>query len=113
VLGRNPAEYLQAFEADPDTDAIVMLSEVGGGKEHEAAIVIRTMKKPVFALVIGAAVPPGTTMGHAGAMIGAEEHTVPAKRAVLAEAGATLADRAEDLPALITQRLGKTATRQV
>lgn len=101
VLGRNPLEYLKAFDADPDTDAMVMISEVGGGKEHEAAPYIAQMKKPVISLIVGSSVPPGKTMGHAGAMIGASEHTVAAKRERLAAAGALIATCPEDVPVLL------------
>jgi succinyl-CoA synthetase alpha subunit len=107
VLGRNPVEYLKAFDADPDTDAVVMLSEVGGGKEHEAAEYIPKMSKPVVALIVGSSVPPGRTMGHAGAIIGMAEHTVEGKRERLAAAGARVAARPEDIPALLRSALKK------
>ncbi len=92
---------MQAFEADPDTDAIVMLSEVGGGKDHEAAEYISGMKKPVVGMIIGSAVPVGKAMGHAGAMVSCDEHTVSAKRARLEAAGARMVDQPEDIPAML------------
>ena len=105
VLGRNPAEYLAAFEADPGTRAIVLLSEVGGGKDSESARYIPKMKKPVVALVVGKTVPTGKAMGHAGALVGAAEHTAAAKIEVLKAAGATIADRPEDIPGLLAQAI--------
>lgn len=97
VLARNPLEYLQAFEADPDTRAVVMLAEVGGGKEDECAPFIRTMTKPVIAFVVGQSVPPGRAMGHAGALVGNAAQTAAAKMAVLRAAGAHIATRPEDI----------------
>ena len=101
VLGRNPVEYLQAFEADPGTDAIVMISEVGGGKDREAAVYIAQMKKPVVTYIVGRSVPVGQAMGHAGAMVGADEHTASAKGARFAQAGARVADSPEAIAGLL------------
>ncbi len=101
VLGRNPIEYLQAFEADPGTDAIVMLSEVGGGKDHEAAKYIPQMKKPVVFHIVGRSVPVGKAMGHAGAMVDNPDQTVVAKQALFVAAGAHWAESPEALPAVL------------
>jgi succinyl-CoA synthetase alpha subunit len=105
VLARNPVEYLQAFEADPATSAVVLLSEVGGGKDHECAEFIRGMKKPVVAFVVGRSVPPGRAMGHAGALVGGANQTAAAKSDALQAAGARIARGPEDIPALVREAL--------
>lgn len=105
VLARNPVEYLQAFEQDPDTSAVVLLSEVGGGKDHESAEFIRTMRKPVAACVVGRRAPPGKAMGHAGALVGSELQTAAAKIDALASAGAHIFDRPENLQELLGRLL--------
>jgi succinyl-CoA synthetase alpha subunit len=111
VLGRNPAEYLAAFDDDPQTKAIVMLSEVGGGKDAECAALIPRLRKPVIALVVGKSVPTGKAMGHAGALVGATSHTAAAKIAALRDAGAHIADRPQDVATLLNGRLFGTFDR--
>lgn len=101
VLGRNPVEYLRQFEADPDTSAVLLISEVGGTKDDESAAFIATMKKPVVALVVGHHAPRGKAMGHAGAIIGSDAQTAAAKEERLAAAGARIARAPEDLPGLL------------
>lgn len=101
VLGRNPAEYLQAFEDDPETRAVLLVSEVGGGKDDEAAAFIPRMSKPVVALVVGHHAPRGKAMGHAGALIGNDRQTAAAKEERLRAAGARIARRPEDIAALL------------
>lgn len=106
VLGRNPVEYMQAFNEDPETRAVVLISEVGGAKDDEvAAWLAAGQRKPVVALIVGHAVPRGKTMGHAGAIVGSDAHTAAAKEDRLREAGALIARRPEDLPALIRKVL--------
>lgn len=92
VIGRNPVDYLREFESDSDTRAVVMLGEIGGLKEYEAAEYIREMKTPVIALIVGRFAPPGKRMGHVGAMIRGDRDTAEAKREALRQAGATVAD---------------------
>ena len=92
IIGRNPAEYLEEFEKDPMTKAIVLNGEIGGGKETECAKVIRTMTKPVFAYILGRCAPAGKRMGHIGAIIGSNAESFEEKRKVLAEAGAIVTD---------------------
>jgi len=90
-------EILERFEADPATRAVVMVGEIGGRAELEAAKVVRTMTKPVIAHVLGRHAPPGKRMGHAGALLGDEDENVPGKSAALAVAGALVADRFVDI----------------
>lgn len=92
VLGSNPAEYLKAFEHDPDTKAIVLNGEIGGEKELQCAEVIKHMTKPVFAYILGRCAPTGKRMGHIGAIVGGLSEGFDAKRAVLSAAGAIVVD---------------------
>lgn len=107
VIGKNPAAYLQAFEEDPDTEAVVLLGEVGGQKEHEAAAIVAQMTKPVVALIVGRSVPPGKTMGHAGAFVASEDQGAEAKERVLRDAGCLIADTLWEIPHLVGQALGR------
>lgn len=107
VIGKNPAAYLRAFEEDPDTEAVVLLGEVGGQKEHEAAATIARMTKPVVALIVGRSVPPGKTMGHAGAFVASEDQGAEAKEKVLRDAGCLIADTLWEIPHLVGQALGR------
>lgn len=109
VIGKNPAAYLQAFEDDRETDVVVLLGEVGGQKEHEAAAVIARMTKPVVALIVGRSVPAGKTMGHAGALIAREDESAEAKERGLKSAGCLIADTLWDLPPLVRQALARRA----
>lgn len=90
VVGVTYADILPLFEADPDTDAVVLVGEPGGSMEYRAAEVIRTMTKPVFAYITGQHAPAEKRMGHAGAVSGAGDTTARAKMKALAEAGAVV-----------------------
>lgn len=92
VIGRNPVEYLQEFEKDPETKAVVLNGEIGGGKETECAKYIPQMTKPVFAYILGRCAPAGKRMGHIGAIIGSKAESFEEKRKVLAEGGAIVVD---------------------
>jgi len=105
VIGRNSVEYLKAFEADPDTDAILLLTEVGGGKDQEAATYIKQMQKPVVTMVVGKAAPPGRRMGHIGAVVGDVNEGAAAKEEMFRAAGAHVASTYRDLPALLRKVL--------
>jgi succinyl-CoA synthetase alpha subunit len=90
--GADFARVLRLFEADPDTDAVVMVGEIGGSMEQEAAVVIREMRKPIVAFIAGASAPPGRRMGHAGAIISGQASTAPHKKTALQDAGATVVE---------------------
>ncbi len=92
VLGRNPAEYLEEFEKDPETRVVVLNGEIGGGKEAECAAVIEKMTKPVFAYILGRCAPEGKRMGHIGAIVGSPAEGFEAKRTLLKKAGAIVVD---------------------
>ncbi len=88
IIGTTHIDALAAFEADPDTKAIVMIGEIGGDAEERAADYIRAnMSKPVVAYVAGFTAPEGKTMGHAGAIVSAGAGTAQGKKEALEAAG--------------------------
>jgi succinyl-CoA synthetase alpha subunit len=102
IWGLSQESVLKMFEEDEETESIVLLGEVGGRLEHEAANFIREhVQKPVIALVVGRMAPEGTQMGHAGAIIEGEEGTAASKIGALKKAGAMIALSSLDVPKLI------------
>jgi succinyl-CoA synthetase alpha subunit len=88
VVGSNFIDVLQRFEADPETEAAVMIGEIGGDEEEQAAaFVAERMTKPVVAYIAGFEAPPGKRMGHAGAIISGSSGTAAAKAEALERAG--------------------------
>ncbi|MEV5695386.1 succinate--CoA ligase subunit alpha [Micromonospora globbae] len=88
IIGTTHIDALAAFEADPDTDAIVMIGEIGGDAEERAAEFIKAnVTKPVVGYIAGFTAPPGKTMGHAGAIISGSAGTAEAKKAALEAVG--------------------------
>ena len=97
VKGLNFIELLTMFQDDPATDSIIMIGEIGGTDEEDAAKFIeRRVKKPVVAFIAGQTAPPGKRMGHAGAIISGGEGTAASKIAALKEAGVAVADSPRD-----------------
>ena len=100
VHGTNFVTLLEMFMADSETDGIVIIGEIGGTPEIEAADYIKSLKgkgKPVAAFVAGASAPEGKTLGHAGAIISNQQETAIAKKEALKSAGATIADTIVDI----------------
>ncbi len=92
VRGLNHVDCLRLFESDPETDGVLLIGEIGGTDEEDAAAYIREhVKKPVAAFIAGRTAPPGKRMGHAGAIISGGEGTADAKITALKEAGAEIA----------------------
>ena len=84
-------DILEKFENDPDTDSIVMIGEIGGSKEQEAAEFIKNhVTKPVAALIVGQSAPPGKRMGHAGAIITGSAGKAEEKNKALSAAGVSI-----------------------
>jgi succinyl-CoA synthetase alpha subunit len=98
VKGMDFVDVLQLFEADPGTRAVLMMGEIGGSSEEEAAAFIKTkMSKPVAAFIAGQTAPPGKRMGHAGAIIAGGKGTARDKIAALKEAGVAVASTPAEL----------------
>jgi succinyl-CoA synthetase alpha subunit len=98
VNGTNHLEVLRLFEADPDTDAVIMIGEIGGTSEEEAAYFVKEhMSKPVAAYIAGRTAPPGKRMGHAGAIISGGKGTAAEKVAILEECGISVAASPADM----------------
>jgi succinyl-CoA synthetase alpha subunit len=89
IIGTTTKDAVALLMDDPDTDAIVMIGEIGGGMEAEAAHYIRETgnKKPVVGFIAGQTAPPGRRMGHAGAIVGGADDTAAAKMKIMAECG--------------------------
>jgi succinyl-CoA synthetase alpha subunit len=94
-------DIMQMFEADPATEAVVMVGEIGGSDEEAAAEFIKTMRKPVVGFISGRTAPPGKRMGHAGAIISGNTGTPQSKVDALLAAGAQVADRTSNVPELL------------
>jgi succinyl-CoA synthetase alpha subunit len=106
IPGSRMAEILALFESDPDTDAVVLIGEIGGTLEQEAAGFIKEeMTKPVVAFVAGSTAPPGRRMGHAGAIVTGKAGRAQEKKKSLAEAGAIVAETPPELPDLVKKVL--------
>ena len=98
IIGTRQVEAVRLLNEDPDTEAIVMVGEIGGSAEQEAAAYIKAnVKKPVVAFIAGATAPPGRRMGHAGAIISGEDGKAENKKAALRDAGAYISDSPADI----------------
>ena len=107
IIGTKFIDLLELFEADSDTDAVVLLGEIGGNDEETAAdYIAHNMKKPVVSFISGRTAPPGKRMGHAGAIISGSSGTAEAKIAALNAAGVPVADTPPQAVDLLRQKLG-------
>ncbi len=106
IIGTSFIDLLEMFENDPETDAAVLIGEIGGEDEEAAADFIRDrLTKPVAAFISGRTAPPGRRMGHAGAIISGGKGTPDAKVKALNDAGVPVADKPDEIPGLIRERL--------
>jgi succinyl-CoA synthetase alpha subunit len=104
VKGLDFIDVLKLFNDDLDTNAIVMIGEIGGTSEAEGARFIKqNVKKPTVGFIAGATAPPGKRMGHAGALISGEDDTAPAKMKIMRECGITVCESPADIGATLDQ----------
>ncbi len=108
IIGTTTKEALELFINDPETEAVVMIGEIGGSLEAEAARWYKASgsKKPVVGFIAGQTAPKGRTMGHAGAIVGGDEDTAQAKMAIMRENGITVVDSPADIGATVAKVLG-------
>lgn len=109
IIGTTTREAVELFMNDPETDAIIMIGEIGGGLEAEAANWIKATgnKKPVVGFIAGQTAPAGRRMGHAGAIVGGADDTAAAKMKIMRECGINVVDSPAMIGATIAQVLGK------
>ena len=106
IIGTNFIDCLRAFEQDDETEAIVMIGEIGGTDEQQAAEFVRQqVTKPVVGFIAGQTAPPGRRMGHAGAIISGSSGTAEEKMAALDAAGVSVMKRPADVVVLLKERL--------
>ena len=106
INGTNFIDCLDAFEKDPETTAVVMIGEIGGTDEQDAAEFVKTkMKKPVVGFIAGQTAPPGRRMGHAGAIISGSTGTAAEKIEAFRNAGMGVAIRPIDVVGLLKERM--------
>jgi succinyl-CoA synthetase alpha subunit len=108
VNGTSFVDVLRLFNDDPGTRAIMMIGEIGGTAEEEAAAFIKTsVKKPVIGFICGQTAPPGRRMGHAGAIIAGGKGTAAEKMKVLQDSGVTVVKSPADMGATVAKVIGK------
>ncbi len=101
MLGTTTRDAAEALDKDSRTDAVVIVGEIGGAMEEEAAVHAKKMSKPMIAFIAGAAAPPGKTMGHAGAIVTGNAGSYASKRKALEAAGVTVVDTPSQIAAAV------------
>jgi len=108
IVGTNHTDALRLFQEDPETDAIVMIGEIGGTAEEDAAAYAKdNVTKPIVAFIAGQTAPPGRRMGHAGAIISGGKGTAAEKMAALTAAGIHVVQSPADIGVAIQRSLGQ------
>jgi len=106
IIGTTTRDAMELFMADPETKGIVMIGEIGGNMEADAAYFVRDYgTKPVVGFIAGATAPAGRTMGHAGAIVGGKSDTAEAKKAIMRECGITVVDSPAEIGAAMLKLL--------
>jgi succinyl-CoA synthetase alpha subunit len=105
IVGTTFSDILIDFEKDPETKAVVLIGEIGGLDEQEAAEVIKKMKKPVAVFIGGRTAPPGKRMGHAGAIVSGKGSTADAKVEAFKAVNVPVADTIQELVDLAVKAL--------
>ena len=112
IIGTNFVEILEKFEADPQTECVVMIGEIGGNAEQLAAEYVQSeMKTPVVAYIAGFTAPEGKTMGHAGAIVSGGESTAQAKSEALRRSGIRAAENPSEVGELVADALGVSSAK--
>ena len=107
VIGTTTRDAVEALDADERTEAVVVVGEIGGAMEEDAAEYVKGMSKPVVAYVAGGASPPGKKMGHAGAIVMGDKGTYASKRKALEAAGVEVLDTPSDVGRALRDALGR------
>ena len=108
IIGTTTKQALELFMNDPDTEGVVLIGEIGGGMEAEAARWYKeNVKKPVVGFIAGQTAPPGRRMGHAGAIIGGADDTAAAKMKIMDECGITVVNSPADIGKMMAEALKK------
>jgi succinyl-CoA synthetase alpha subunit len=112
IIGTSTKDAVELFMNDPETDGIIMIGEIGGQLEADAARWIKAYgTKPVVGFIAGKTAPAGRTMGHAGAIVGGKDDTAEAKMAILRECGITVAESPAEIGKLMAEQMGITNQR--
>lgn len=108
INGTDFIDVLEMFENDPDTEHIVMIGEIGGNAEEQAAAYIKEhVTKPVTSFIAGRTAPPGRRMGHAGAIVEGSSGSAEGKIEALRAAGVPVADNPDDIAKIVAERMGR------
>ncbi|MDZ8118025.1 succinate--CoA ligase subunit alpha [Pontiella agarivorans] len=106
IIGTTMKDLLEMFENDPETEAIVMIGEIGGSMEIEAAQYAKdNVTKPIVGFIAGQTAPPGRRMGHAGAIVSGADESAAAKKKLMAECGINVAESPADIGRMVKQVL--------